>query len=613
MDSVNKTKRFYFNTEIMNQTNEPVLAKYETALLKPLLLHPEDWDLSINRFRLPLSGIPLTTKNIPFQQWQVSLGYYTGSNWVYASDYVPQLNPAFYQKPINYNMIVANSATTQSTVYNVSTDTITHVNSSFNISNINFETDIFAFDSSGTGTIYSVSATNTVNIYNAQNGSLNTPLNLFGTIGQCFCIAVDPNTRHLYTLVSDTSSGNLFIQVYTNSGSTWAYSTSTPIGATWPSTPTYFMGLANGWIYFMDGNNNNNNVIKYFEATNLNNSGEYNLGQLCYELVCINNTYVCVCANFSGNVLVLDTNPTSGSLTPLRSIPYNFSDGASALVIGQDYSGNLLYYSFEDFIVYAINLSTGSVAYQTTQFSSGYPIYPALLFPAINGTYPIDAGPADIYDYQTFLNQINNALTTAFASISTQTGYQSTDAPRIIFDASTKLFSVIVDGYYLQSSKYVLDLNQNLLNLFNFPSVLDSNNSGFFSIIVENNVNNTWGTTTPPTYVQVQQESSTLQKFYDLVRILVQTSQIPVSGDSEGTNNSILLITDVVPDTSTLDPTSLLVYQPTVLRWYNLYATQPLAKIDLYFSYGTKDGTIYPVYIAAGEYASCKLEFKSVK
>ena len=36
-----RTKRLYFNTEIINQTNESVLAKYETALLKPLLLHPQ--------------------------------------------------------------------------------------------------------------------------------------------------------------------------------------------------------------------------------------------------------------------------------------------------------------------------------------------------------------------------------------------------------------------------------------------------------------------------------------------------------------------------------------------------------------------------------------------
>ena len=189
-------------------------------------------------------------------------------------------------------------------------------------------------------------------------------------------------------------------------------------------------------------------------------------------------------------------------------------------------------------------------------------------------------------------------------------GYAITEAPRVVYEASTKLFSVIVVGLFLTSATYLLDINTNLQSMFLFPSVNDPNNPGFRSLIVQNNVTNAVGSTTPPTYILVAQEASTIFKFYDLVRLIVQTSQIPVSGDSEGTNNSILLITDVVPDTSTLAPSSLLIYQPTVLRWYNLYGTTPLTKIDLSFAYGTKDGSVYQIYITPGEYASCKLEFK---
>ena len=70
------------------------------------------------------------------------------------------------------------------------------------------------------------------------------------------------------------------------------------------------------------------------------------------------------------------------------------------------------------------------------------------------------------------------------------------------------------------------------------------------------------------------------------------------------------LITDVVPDVDTLSPNGLLIYQPTVLRWYNLYSNNPLKDINISFWYGTKDGSIKKVYLTPGEYASCKIEFE---
>ena len=87
-----QTKREYFNAEITNTTQTNVLAKYETTLLKPLISTTQGWDLCINRFRLPLSGIPLSVKNIPFQQWEVSLGFKNNGSWTYSSAYVPQYN-----------------------------------------------------------------------------------------------------------------------------------------------------------------------------------------------------------------------------------------------------------------------------------------------------------------------------------------------------------------------------------------------------------------------------------------------------------------------------------------------------------------------------------------
>jgi hypothetical protein len=167
-------------------------------------------------------------------------------------------------------------------------------------------------------------------------------------------------------------------------------------------------------------------------------------------------------------------------------------------------------------------------------------------------------------------------------------------------------------------------MNQTLWNQFYFPStniVVGSNN--YKSIIMQNNGINAvvgTGTATLPQFIFVQQEDVTIYAFYDLTRIIVGTTRIPVSGDGEGrtfsntgsvSNASVNMITDIVPDTTSLTPGSVIIYIPEgILRWYNLYAQQPFDKIDLTLQYETKDGSIYPIIIPSGEFFSVKLEFK---
>jgi hypothetical protein len=109
----------------------------------------------------------------------------------------------------------------------------------------------------------------------------------------------------------------------------------------------------------------------------------------------------------------------------------------------------------------------------------------------------------------------------------------------------------------------------------------------------------------------IYQESSTTHAFFDIARILVQTSKLPVDGDIESENTSIQLLTDVVPDVDTLNPGSALIFAPLFLRWYNLYQNAPLTNIDIFISYSTKDGTIYPLPVNPGEWWSTKLEFRA--
>ena len=143
--------------------------------------------------------------------------------------------------------------------------------------------------------------------------------------------------------------------------------------------------------------------------------------------------------------------------------------------------------------------------------------------------------------------------------------------------------------------------------MFVFPTIDDAGLPGFSQIVVQNNGYNAGGSTT----LNIFQEASTLYAFNDIATVLVQTSRLPVNGDIDGSNNSVLVLTDVCPDTTTLEPNEPLIYVPNgILRWYSLYQSHALITIDKYFSYKTKNGTVYPVMIPPGDWFSAKLEFK---
>jgi hypothetical protein len=90
------TQREYFNATYFNNSGQNQIARYDTTLLKPFFNDPDKWKLAINRMRVPLSGIPLTRNNIPFEEWEVGLYYQTdneGAGQQEDFQFVPQINP----------------------------------------------------------------------------------------------------------------------------------------------------------------------------------------------------------------------------------------------------------------------------------------------------------------------------------------------------------------------------------------------------------------------------------------------------------------------------------------------------------------------------------------
>lgn len=614
------TQREYFNAGYFNTTGEQQIAKYETVLLKPFFNNPDEWKLAINRFRVPTSSIPLTANNIPFEQWQVGLGYYDNAQDEIDFSYVPQINPATasivddYVISTNERLQKVNSTLNpyelivETPINNITLDVIPTSDGAYNIA-----------------TFYIVDVDNvSIQVWQNQNliTTLPPPTNAGYTLQSPNYITADTNGWFYYCGLMSADATPLETQPYIaqyqrTSSNTWTqnfiYTTTDAdaINAPIQNVVSYggevilYMGSASPSTYFwiwLSGN-----------ATPTTNGSGVNNG--IYTSI-VDATYIYRCDGL-GNLFYSDT----------TTIFNTYTDFYVDRFIGFDKNGYLLIHRVE-------SDNTTPIGYQAIDITNGSVVYS---FTPTNGaqrlqqgppnTVPVDSGPADIFTFQTFLNQINSAFQTAYNTIKTNLGatYTPTEAPRIIYNGDTKFFSIVVEGAYLTvdsggTQKFQIFMNTNLWKQFYFPSVKVE---VYRQILVQNNGINAiqgTGSSTLPQFLYIQQESSTIYQFNDLTRIIVGTFSIPVSGDGEGTvftnsgstnNKSINMITDIIPDTTIQTNIDPIIYVPNgILRWYNLYAQQPFTKIDLIFYYETKDGVIHELNIADGEYFNCKLEFK---
>jgi len=620
------TQREYFNAAYFNQSGETQQAKYETTLLKPFFNNPDEWKISINRARFPTSLIPLTGNNIPFEQWQVGLGYYSGSQGEIDLAYVHQINPSIG------NFYNTSSLTSQLILQTIESD----LNPFEIIGNITLPSSTIDGDSGGyyvqpcfdnyvpaTPTLYALG--NNFTSINCYIGLGSVP------VANLIIPAFSLPNNHVSCICADTS-GNLFV----------AYTTIDGGGNVVPLVQSFVRSSANIWadggLYNTNGNSNYFNthieamgiidgVLFAFCAVGQPSTSTisigWNLGTLTpfagqqfgyTENVVISNGTYYFQTDSDGNLRVTNTTQQFHLWTNV------FAD----YFLGFDTLGNLL--MVKDDVYTAYNYNIGVVSYTFVPPSGS-----VLIVNSAPYTGAVDSGPADIFTYQAFLNQINAAFTEAFIKIKANLGatYLPTDAPRVVFNGATKFFSVIVDGVYSTldangNQKFQIFMNEALWNQFFFPSIsIESVGIQYRELLVQNNGVNAIegnGAGTLPQFLYIQQEDSTIYQFNDLTRIIIGTQSIPVSGDGEGTvftnnntvsNKSINMITDIIPDTSVQTNTTPIIYVPNgILRWYNLYAQQPFTKIDISIFYETKDGVIHPLYVANGEYFSVKLEFK---
>jgi hypothetical protein len=619
MDTIkSKTERLYSNAEFINNTGQLQPARYDAQLIYPLLDKPNEFDICINRFRIDLAGIPLNLggKNIPFESWEVSLGYNDGTQWHYFDAFVPQFDQQIDTFDTSY--CIASGGQNQIAVLNPFrvVESITYPNISYNINPVS---ETFT----GTTTFYILN-TDLVTV-DAYQGNSTTPIESFTyptlESGYVFhsldAFCVDSFGAFYYACtIRNTADNSLNINIYgfqRLSATTWSLNTTYVKN---PATPGYTdttlhietVLVNNGEmiIYTNNGSQTNSLFLSWNIGSPLSVSA--GAGSFSNYLSLTNAGLIYRWSN--GGVLTVSTNTTFFYIwSGFNDIDRFLGFDSNGYLLIHNTSGDPTINGYK-----ALNTTTGAYAYT---FYPTNECYNSIVEGTI--TLPIDNPTTQpIYTYQKYLNQINSALETSFNAVVAVYGgsYTPTQAPKVIYNGTDKLFQMIVEGAYVDSSKFLIDFNYNLNQLFLFNNSADVNKSGFYSIQVLNNYINAIvgnGAITNPQFLYVEQQSSTTYQFWNLARIIIATSKLGVNGDSEGTsgNNQILAITDVTPDTTELNPNSILIYSPFVLRFYQMYQTTALTRLDLNLQVGDKAGNVYPLLLQGnGGYASVKLEWR---
>lgn len=635
------TQREYYNATYFNNSGANQIARYDTTLLKPFFPNPDQWKLAINRMRVPLSGIPLTRNNIPFQQWQVGLDYRpvaSGTGGFNTVEYVEQYNQSTSNQYITYSinnslgietyLLTASSATLLETVPLIQPGSTTNQLSVF----------VQPVLSPDCTKMICLDATNKrqVNVNNTKDGTLITSIDTTGSADYITAIAFD-NNNNIYIaksqLIIPDGQQQAVLSYNYSSSPTPNYTASITYNFTvQPDTITSLSfdsaaSPASNYIF----------LISIFEATYSVNAIQIGSPTIVGTAISSGQEVIVspkLMVN-DDNFYILYYNDTIGNYTIMKKDNANnilaqwtnFSQTIVPSLLGFTQTNKLVvnanYYDFTGVQI----MNTPSNAPSSTYFNPASGVLNVQVS-SIPNIIPVPGGPYDLFTYQDFLNQINAVFQTCFNTMRAEKGatFLPTEPPSIVYNAQTRLFNLIVEGAYLTlnedgSNQYTVFMNVELWSKFFFPS--NTFESSYKSIILQNygiNAIQGNGSATTPQFIYVQQEDSTIYAFYDLVRIIVGTTRIPVSGDGEGktfsntgsvSNNAINMITDIVPDTTTLTPGSVLIYVPAgILRWYNLYAQQPFDKIDLTLQYETKDGNVYPIEITNGEFFSVKLEFK---
>lgn len=234
---------------------------------------------------------------------------------------------------------------------------------------------------------------------------------------------------------------------------------------------------------------------------------------------------------------------------------------------------------------------------------------------------PVCIPPRSVIFYQEFLDMINTALTDAYADLKVaEPGLPPTAPPYMIYDASTRLCSILAETAYDSNLPNPVKIYFNTIMYERFfPSLLLRDIQRFLGfaytqIYVHDTKDNTnaFDSSIPVGYYRVRQEYSSLALWNDLQSVLLETDQIPTEPEFEPTENDTTrkVLTDFEPAVDINDRTAFQFFPQGPLRWYDLKSQYPLRSLDLRALWQSKTGKVYPLYLLQGESATLKIRFR---
>jgi hypothetical protein len=259
-------------------------------------------------------------------------------------------------------------------------------------------------------------------------------------------------------------------------------------------------------------------------------------------------------------------------------------------------------------------------------------------------TQPLPSGPSKnstglqtftnyyyVYNYEWWINLVNNALSTCFASLqSTYSGTLPTSNPpyltwSTIYNTATLVSDVA--GFNNASSNYIeLFFNNALYQLFSsLPSMMYDYNSTFgLNYQISTNAYGLASTEELTTYTAftVPQEYSTISVWNPVLSIVFTSNTMPIVSEQlsapiiylngstiQSTNTSVIqnIITDFESNDGQYKPN--LVYQPTIYRYKELIGSSPLNSIDIRCYWKNRIGNLIPFVLNTGCSATMKIMF----
>ena len=340
-----------------------------------------------------------------------------------------------------------------------------------------------------------------------------------------------------------------------------------------------------------------------------------NLIELSAHYIDNNDRYYEIVYNTSNPIARQTDIPTATAFLMTFNIP-NYQTVFAQRILGSDTWDNLLIVLLDTVAntssIVAYNKITGGDPVYTIQMSTSTVI---IMSDFITTAQPPVVSPSLTPNYQVmtineYLRQINLAFESIFSQIPTPLS-SPVLAPRLVFDSTTSLVSIVCDPGCASSfsTACVINFNQLLWSLFKFNSIQAVNTAltaiggAVRTLEIDDAI--------APASSITPQPNSTMYRFSDLTRIIIGTSRMGVYGDNQNNDKLLVNIGDFTVDTENGIP-NLIIYNPVILRFYKLYQQVPLTNIDVFISYANRAGDVFPISISPYNSIGLKLEFQRI-